>query len=190
MKTVQVLAIAAIAFLSASPSHAANPLTRYDDHSTAGLTRVSGPTYVNNDYGYSVQIPAGQTAWMDTPPSPNHGVNIYLGPHRSIEIDASFDSALLGSTSAVANEVAGYVAGAQSVHSADKLDGKPAERVVQTWPASDRRRVVVARWVGEDGPGNAINFVITLETTAADYRRDQAKFDEVVKSFKVGVRKP
>ena len=173
-----------LALCSNRPAYAADPLAKYDDHTTTGLTRVDGLTYANADYGYAVRIPNGQMAWRSTAPAPNHGFSIYLGDKRSIEVDASFDSALLGSTSAVAEDVANDVNGAQNAKMPETLGNRSAERIVQSWPNSDRRRVIVARWNDSSGPGDAIVFTLTLETTLATYEQDRKTFNTTVRSFR------
>ncbi len=121
---------------------------------------------------------------MAKPPSPNHGFSVYLGPGRSIEVDASFDSGLLGSTSAVADDAASVVQGAQDSKTPETLGNRAAERVVQNWPGGDRRRVIVTRWDDAGGAGDAIVFTLTLETTVADYEHDLRTFDAVLESFR------
>ena len=127
---------------------------------------------------------------MEAAPSPDHGFSVYLGARRSIEVDVSFDSALLGSTAAVADEVAGYAPGGQASKSREKLGNRTAQRVGQSWPAVDRRRVIVCRWDDTGGSGNAINFVITLETTAAAYDQDKGRLDDMLTSFRYVPRNP
>ena len=190
MRLIAFAGVVALSLVSSGQTHTADPLARYDDHDTKGATRVAGPSYVNNNYGYSVDIPAGQVGWMNTPPSPNHGFAIYLGDRRSIEVDASFDSALLGSTAAVADAVAGYMPGAQNRKALGRLGGRAAMRVDQVFAKSDRRRVVVARWDDTGGPGDAINFTLTLETTKASYTQDERTFETLVDSFRFMPRLP
>ena len=182
-------AATALAFSCFGPATAADPLSRYDGHDTGGLMRVDGPTYLNGNYGYAVRVPTGQTAWMTKPPSPNHGFSVYLGPRRSIEVDASFDSALLGSTSAVADNEADHVQDAHDTKSSETLGNRTAERVVQSWPGGDRRRVIVTRWDDPGGPADAIVFTLSLETTVSDYGHDLSIFEALVKSFRFVPRK-
>ncbi len=159
-----------------------NPLARYDDHSTTGMTRVAGPNYANENYGYAIIIPTGQTGWMNSPPAPNHGIRIFLGPQRSIEVDASFDSALLGSTTAVADDAVSSWPSKDATKHQTAMGGQPAEQVTVTGPGN-RRRVVIVQWAGQ-GQDDAIVFTVSLETNSRDAVKDEHTFDAVLKSFK------
>ncbi|MGI4802813.1 MAG: hypothetical protein ACRYG8_54040 [Janthinobacterium lividum] len=189
MKACRAVTATVLAWLAAGSAHASDPYARYDDHGTAGLTQVTGTSYVNNNYGYAITLPVGQAAWMDKPPSPNHGARIFLGPQRSIEVDASFDSALLGSTGAVAEDAAGTEGGHQAGKSPDELGHQTAERVSVVGPG-DRRRIVVARWADQGSQGDPINYTVSLETTDAAFKQDKHIFDGIVSSFHYVPRQP
>ena len=176
------LLLGAMTFVAAFAARAADRYAAYDDHATAGMTKVAGQEYVNNNYGYSVRLPDGQVAWMNAAPSPNHGFRIFLGPRRSIEVDASFDSAFLGSASAVADDAAESLPSGKSVKSDDELGGKHAVRVVVEGP-DERRRIILANWV-EVEKDDDINYEISLETTKPSFEQDERVFASVAKSFK------
>jgi hypothetical protein len=127
------------------PAWAADPVAKANDQATAGMTKVTGQAYVNNNYGFAVELPAGLTAWMNTPPAPNHGIRIFLGPRRSIEVDADHDGALLGSTAAVADDAIEGQSPDRVSRSVSVLGGLPALTVSLAGP-EDRRMVVVAQW--------------------------------------------
>ena len=146
------------------------------------MTKIAGQEYVNNNYGYSVRLPDGQVAWMNAAPSPNHGFRIFLGPRRSIEVDASFDSAFLGSASAVADDAAESLPSGKSVKSDDELGGKHAVRELVEGP-EERRRIILANWV-EVEKDDDINYEISLETTKPSFEQDERVFASVAKSFK------
>ncbi len=158
-----------------------SPLARYDDHSTTGMTRVAGPNYANENYGYAIITPTGQTAWMNSPPAPNHGVRIFLGPRRSIEVDATFDSTLLGSTTAAADDAVSSWPSKDATKHQTAMGGQPAEQVMVTGPG-DRSRVVVVQWSGQD-QHDAIVFTVSLETTVSAAGQDMRTFEAVVASF-------
>ena len=185
-----IAAAVALPALAAQPLPGADPLARYDEHGTSGMTRVTGQTYINEDYGFSVRVPAGEVALMNKAPGPNHGVRLYLGRRRSIELDASFDSALLGSTEAVAEAAAGYASGGEALKSQDMLGRREAERIVQYWRKAGRWRIIVARWDDAGGAGDAINITLTLETTSEAYEEDKRVFDALVRSFRFVARGP
>ena len=178
------------AFLTASNASAADQYAAYDDHTTTGMTQIAGHDYVNQDYGYKVHIPPGLVAWMAAAPAPNHGFRILLGAKRSIEVDCSFDSALLDSTEAVADDAASAIAAAQKSKSSTDLGGGPAERVALVGPDDRRRVLIVRRTVGTQGQADATNVVISLETVAAYETSDEHVLDALAKSFAYIQRKP
>ena len=180
------LALTACATLIIHPAQAApaDPLAKYNTLDTAGLTQVRGPTYANPNYGYAIRIPQGQTGWQNTAPSPNHGIAITLGEHRLIEVDASFDAAERGSTAAAAQDATNFVNGAHNTQTTDTLGNRSAERIMQTWLGSDRRRIVLVRRDSSGGPDDAIVFTLSLATTQAAYEQDKRTFDTMVNSFR------
>lgn len=142
------------------------------------MTEVSGD-YTNGNYGFKVAIPAGIRAFMATPPSPNHGIRIVLGDHRTIEISAAFDAALYGSSTALldallANEPHGPLSRSNAL-----LDGKPAARAKTK--AHGMREDIVVQWI-DHAPDDAINVQAVLTTTDD---RDEAIFDRVLHGFRI-----
>ncbi len=183
MKRRPILAACIIALVSTGRAVAADSFTPYDNHATAGMTRVESPFYFNRNYGYGVLIPEKQDAWMAAAPAPNHGFRIFLGARRSMEMDASYDTALLGSTSAVAKDAASSVQGASVQTTDDDLDGDLAERLTFSGPG-DRRKVVVTLW-RDRGPDDAVVYTASLETTAAYFDRDKHVFDNMLGGFRL-----
>ena len=183
MNRRSILAACILTLVATGQAGAADSFTPFDNHATAGMTRVESPFYFNRTYGYGVLIPEGQVAWMTAAPAPNHGYRIFLGPRRSMEMDASYDTALLGSTSAVAKDVASSVQGASVQTENDDLDGNLAERLTFSGPG-DRRKVVVTLWQ-ERGSDDAVVYTVSLETTGAYLDRDQRVFDSMLGGFRL-----
>lgn len=101
-----------------------------------GFTVPAGHTYVNHDYRYQVDLPAGIAAASNDAPSPNHGfvaVSPKLG-RALVWVDASYDALLLGNLDAVVEHHTQAQVAVPQI-SASTLGGLPARVLVFTTEA-------------------------------------------------------
>ena len=141
------------------------------------MTEVSG-TYTNGNYGFAVTIPSGTRAFMGTPPSPNHGILIILGEHRTIEVYAAFDAALYGSSGSFMRALLSDGPHGPVARTTVMLAGKPALRArTRTGTVQED---LVAQWV-DHAPDDAITMQAILRTTN---QADETTFDTVLASIR------
>ncbi len=142
--------------------------------------------YRNENWGYEIALPRGIGGWMTDAPNPNHGVEIILGPHRTIQVSAEADSLEFNGTTALLDEMlepddTARHAGARRVERrVIGLGGLPAEEAIVR--QEDAREVMVAQWIGP--PEGPMNDQLWLTTDAAHEAVDTASFALVVASFR------
>ncbi len=140
--------------------------------------RVTG-AYVNHNYGFSIAVPKGCSAWRNAAPGPDHGVEIDLGSSRTLTVSAEFNALDYPSLNAL---LSGELdSSPPAKHMRMTLAGAPALRGGVSKGAE--REVVVVRQDGRDV--DAINFILDLNTTAKAERVDERVMESVLASFRV-----
>jgi len=164
--------------LAATSLHAADgPAPDWMTQQTRGMIKVNR-VYTNTNYGFLITIPPGSHAFMDAAPSPNHGVKIILGDHRTIEVSAEFDAASYGSSEGVLNAYIRDEHASGITRTTTLLGGKSAVRA--RFSIEGGREDVVARWI-DRSPDDAINVTAALTTTQLS---DEDVFSTVLASFR------
>lgn len=145
--------------------------------------------YVNEVYGYSVEIPEGLVGVGAAPPAPNHGVSIVLSeePEARIWIDGSYNS-LFWST--LDEAAAAHVETAKRQASEVEVIGRSPTRLHNlTGTRITLRRkggaviedIVLALRKTKDEVG--IVYSLSLSTPESRYTQDKEVFDRVVQSW-------
>lgn len=150
--------------------------------------------YVNEGYGYSIEIPKGLIGKGSSPPAPNHGVSIVLSeqPEARIWTDGSFNSQFWSTLDEAATaHVEGGMNGvsqAEVIERSDtRLNDLPATRI--TLRRKDRgsseaviEDVILALRSTKDEVG--LVYSIGLTSTQSRYNQDKEVFDQVVQSWR------
>ena len=151
--------------------------------------------YLNEVYGYSIEIPKGLRGEGVSPPAPNHGVTIILSeqPEARIWTDGSFNSLFWSSLDeAVADRIEGNRNVVSQVEvikrsntrlhdlNAVHLTLRHKDRGASEFVVED---VVLALRDTKDEVG--IVYSISLTTVESRYNRDKEVFDEIVRSWRV-----
>ena len=138
--------------------------------------RVAG-LYLTRSYGFSLIIPKAYAGWRTAAPAPDHGVEVDLGPGRSLTVSAEFNAVGYPSLDALLDGELDTGRRAKPIRTT--LGGRPALRGEVSKGRS--REIVVVRQDGRDVDG--INFIADLNTTAADERADERVLEEVLATF-------
>jgi hypothetical protein len=145
-----------------------------------GMTPVTG-LYRNREYGFEVSIPKGLTGWTGTAPAPDHGVLIVLGPHRTIEVYATYDAMGYGSTKVLLDNTVPVDKPVHVERNRVRLGGLPAERATLTRTGGGRAIIVAQR---RGGAGQAVNCTVWLETTHQNAAQDQKIFERILAGYR------
>jgi hypothetical protein len=116
--------------------------------------------YVNEDYGFSVQIPKGMIGSNAPAPAPNHGFGIDLGKGSSVWVDASYEI---------------------NPHQFGRMNARLGDLKAERKVFRQFHQSVVAR--GYDR-GSPIIYTIRCNTTAEHQAEALRVFNQLVKSFR------
>jgi hypothetical protein len=156
--------------------------------------------YVNFDYAYSVLVPRGMMAAMNSsPPNPNHGFGIDLThptstvwtmPKLSLWADASFDSAEYGSPNAVIKNNLEWLREKHTQvrllsRSPAHLGSLRAVRFVISYVDSGEPMIEdqIVAFRGQLGEESDIVYTIELRTTASRHEQDKRLMLEMQRSW-------
>jgi hypothetical protein len=171
----------------------AKPVVHDDDITVEGR-------YVNFDYAYSVLVPRGMMAAMNsTPPNPNHGFGIDLThptstgwtmPKLSLWADASYDSAEYGSPNAVIKSNLEWLRGKHTqVRLLSRypahLGSLRAVRFVISYVDSGEAMIEdqIVAFRSQLGEESDIVYTIDLRTTSSRHQQDKRLVLEMQRSW-------
>src|SRR6266404_2124068 len=170
----------------------AKPVVREDDIKVEGR-------YVNFDYAYSVLVPRGMMAAMNSnPPNPNHGFGIDLMrptstawtmPKLSLWADASYDSAEYGSPNVVIKNNLEWLREKHTQvrllsRSPAHLGSLRAVRFVISYVDSGEAMIEdqIVAFRGQLGEESDIVYTIDLTTTVSRHKQDKRLVLEMQRS--------
>lgn len=153
-------------------------------------------TYLNVQFGYSIEIPRGKRCRGAAAPAPAHGCIIELdSPEDRIDISGDFSTLTGGVTELINLSVARVrrLDPEASIVSRERMRfGKlSGDRVVIAWREQGEKRVEKSAIAIRQLPGSAVPVVYTVRYSCRDVRRPdcEAVFERIVKSFKVNALK-
>lgn len=178
----------------------ARTVTTAETFQSNGINRHNGgqttyhERYVNEGYGYSVEIPKGLIGTGSSSPAPNHGISITLSeqPEARIWTDGSFNSQFWSTLDeAAAAHVEGSKDEASQVEvvrrSATHLHDLTATRITLRRKDSGSSEAIIEDVIlalrdtkGEVG----IVYTVSLITTEARYNQDKEVFNQVLHSWR------
>ncbi len=143
----------------------------------SNMVQVPPGLYENQNYGFSIEIPATVKAYRDTPPNPNHGILIALGKGRRLFASANFDVLDFGSSKTQLDDM---LAGSGKLLKREQVPwaGLPAE---QASLQKGHQMILLRAQYRADGK---ILYELRLESTRAAFAKDKILFDQIAHSFK------
>gem|GEM_PF-2193240 len=171
-----------------SPVTAPDSVDETEEETQDGWAYEQG-TYLNPEYGYSVTIPDGLTAYRSPVPMPQHGVAVDLSkPHETqVWIDGSYNSLEWGSLREAANDNFNYLKADDVAHLRiarmvyGRLSGLRAVRFVATYNKSGLPMIEDEIFAFRNE--RDIVYTLGLKTTAARYSEDVKVLNQLQSTF-------